>query len=229
MGLAYGVVVAGIEAKSHFIDGASSSSADKPSVRSAAVDTHEDVHSHEKDDLVEVTKKSKKQLKPLPGATEPAKKQPVKKKLAAKQVEDAAPATPPVHPKKLKAKGNKHEKKKSTMPTQDPAKPLLRKKLPKALELEEQKYIKKVEQKALAEVKHEVKAAAAAKKQKHESSLEDMLNVPEEDFEQTTLTEPASSSGTVDDILKMEKELLEDEVLHPSDGTTGTDALVPGN
>merc|ERR1712096_29985 len=35
MGLAYGVVVAGIEAKSHFVDGSSSSNAAKPIVRPA--------------------------------------------------------------------------------------------------------------------------------------------------------------------------------------------------
>merc|ERR1712167_505147 len=101
----------------------------------------------------------------------------------------------------------------------DPAKPHLRK-VPKALVLGEQLEIKKVEQRALAQVKREVEAAQ--NKQKRASSkfsLEDMLNVPEEDFEQSATT-ASSSSGTVEEILKMEKELLEDEVVHPSDVTT---------
>lgn len=223
MGLAYGVVVAGIEAKSHFLPGSSNSEvANKPIVRPA--DSHLEskashahsqtaakVHHNNKAalktaDLVE----NKTKLKSV--VAKPALKAKVKAHVKAKVAKDAAAVNTKIH-KKDQKKDHK---------AQDPAKPHLRK-VPKALALGEQLEIKKVEQKALAQVKREVEAATAAQKQKQESSLDGMLNVPEADFEQSSASSSSStveddSSNTVDDILKMEKELLEDEVMHPNDG-----------
>jgi len=233
MGLAYGVVVAGIEAKSHFIDGSSTTAdAGKPVVRPA--DSHqkskashvhsptaEKVHHNKKAvlkkaELVEDTRaKLKPVVTPRPAVTKAKAEVKAKKatnanaEVTGKVAKDDDAVSTKVHKMANKA--------------QDPAKPHLRK-APKAVALGEQLEIKKVEQKALAEVKHEVEVATAAQKKKQKSSLDDMLNVPEEDFEQSSAT-MSSSSGTVEDILKMEKELLEDEVVHPNDGTTDFDHL----
>jgi len=213
MGLAYGVVVAGIEAKAHFTNGGSNSAvAGKPTVRPA--DSHQESkapHTHSQT-AAKVHHKNKAVLKKADlvedkkATPEPAAKTKVKAEVKAKVAKDAVVNT------KVHKKDHKE---------QDPAKPHLRK-VPKALG--EQLEIKKVEQQALAQVKREVEVATAAEKQKQKSSLDDMLNVPEEDFEQSSAT-TSSSSGTVEDILKMEKELLEDEVVHPDDGTTNTDDL----
>merc|ERR1711907_364033 len=204
MGLAYGVVVAGIEAKSHFIDGSSTTAdAGKPVVRPA--------DSHQKSKASHVHS-------PTAAKVHHNKKTVLKK---AELVEDTkAKLKPVVSPRPAVTKAKAEVKAK----TATNANVEVTGKAPKDVALGEQLEIKKVEQKALAEVKHEVEVATAAQKKKQKSSLDDMLNVPEEDFEQSSAT-MSSSSGTVEDILKMEKELLEDEVVHPNDGTTDFDHL----